>query len=56
MPQNNRPDKTQNQTKPENREEAPAGPRSFEKKEPPPHTRNAANSHGDERSTPRSKR
>lgn len=52
----NQPNKQQNKTKPENREELPGGPRSFEKKEPPPHTRNAAVSGKAERNTPRSKR
>lgn len=56
MPQNDRPDKRQNQNQPENREEMPGGPRSFDKKDPPPHTRNSAEGGHSERRAPRSKR
>ena len=48
--------KPQNMEKTQNREELPGGARNYDKKEPPPHTRSATQSHHAERKTPRSKR
>jgi hypothetical protein len=56
MPHNNRSDKRQNPDHTEPREELPGGPRSMDKKDPPPHTRNSAEGGHSERHAPRGKR
>ena len=56
MSKHAKPDPKAHEDNPQNREEMPGAARNFEKKEPPPHTRNAPQTQHAERSTPRSKR
>ena len=56
MSKSPKPQQPANQENPANREEMPGAARSMDKKDPPPHTRNAPQTQNAERKTPRSKR